>query len=366
MLAQPASMVSAWNEVMAGINAKLGDMGGAVAGAGASSTASGATEPPPPTPIVAQAGAAQASRKRKAGAKPCAICELEDACGASAYCKACRKDVDACERDASRQGNKEFFDSQRKVEAKLRLMVKDYKRSAPSKGVKGRKRDDFDWVRYIEATTSRVVMRRGWKMVMMDRFEYIDFHVSKKKLTEEEIFTQWASDLQTLDDDLQDKRGPKGFEERVAVKVEEFIVGETETALSRTVERGTKPLKAGNVSNEDMAAMNRSLQETGVTFAAPAFHGISRGAGLALGDDAGRSSLRLSANTTELTSGAITGWAPGPVPHLPATPQVSSPTSNIPSGNPIQEPSSVKKNRRSTSTALASICTTRIGWTMRT
>eukprot|EP00969_Alexandrium_andersonii_P288769 12764839-Alexandrium_andersonii.AAC.1 len=118
-------------------------------------------------------------------------------------------------------------------------MIRDFRRRCPSRQ-QGKKRDQYSWVRFIEATATRTVLRRGFEMEMMDRFEYASFMMTKKKMTEEQADQSWSDALKSTPADMKDRKGPAGFEDRVAVLVKDFIVGEQVSEYARMLERAGK------------------------------------------------------------------------------------------------------------------------------
>lgn len=191
--------------------------------------------PPAPPPLAAGAvpprGEATSKAKAARGKHKCSICEEAMNIGNSAYCKLCRQHVEACEKDAKAAGAHKFFEGQRNNLDRLHIMVKDFARNCPSRGAR-RKRDCMYWARFVEATRSRTVVSRGWEMELMDKFEYVDFMVMRKKMSEEDALESRDQALLKTPADLRDRNGPAGFEERVALLTKEFTRGKTKQSRS--------------------------------------------------------------------------------------------------------------------------------------
>ena len=102
----------------------------------------------------------------------------------------CRKNVDACWKDAQEQGSTEKFTAARRDPVLFRKLIHDFV-STCGDGGRGKRRPKFAWAQFSESIReSKTSREHGSRSVMVDYFDVLK-RCQEKHLDESEALKKW-------------------------------------------------------------------------------------------------------------------------------------------------------------------------------
>ena len=220
----------------------------------------------------------------------CDMCEKRPKKKKQKRCGICLADLQAARRDANNQGRSALFQSLMKQGGKeLQDFLHAFVRANPDRRPY-QQRSSFDWVRYEEATELQRKLRVGFKCLMKDKDQFLNFYQSEKGLPRPEALARWEVEVKQARHFDYDGRGGSI---RIPVRVQDFIVGEEIFGQRTSVTKGYKQQKHGEQTEQAM------IQGAAESFASGSFKDFMKGENL---QELG---MGISFNAPEICSGGL-------------------------------------------------------------
>ena len=179
----------------------------------------------------------------------CDMCEKRAAKKRQKRCGSCLADIQAARRDAEKSGKKELFlQIFREGGQALQDFLHEFVKANPDRRP-FQNRSRFDWIRYETAVKLQKALRLGYKALMYDKVDFLDFKMNKKAFGRQEALDAWDAELQKARH--RDYEG-RGGSVRIPVRVEDFIIGEELYAQEVKVTKGFKQVKHGEGTDDAM------------------------------------------------------------------------------------------------------------------
>jgi len=125
--------------------------------------------------------------------------------------------------------------------SRLSRMVYDHLEKNPADELNRRKR--YDIASFYEKFCVSTKVRCGFKMRFMWRGQFIKFIMKRDEVDEEEGIRRWNNRSASATEEEKRHDGPEKAPLRLATTVEDFLIGETETANIKALQLQSKPQK---------------------------------------------------------------------------------------------------------------------------
>ena len=250
----------------------------------------------------------------------CVICEQRCRKSHTRWGPCCRKDIEAAEKDASKQGDGHVkaWEEAKAQDETLRLAVLRYKLKCPSKG-QGTKRDSMDWVEFWKETERVTTTGERNKGEMMELCEWVKWREHRRGESAPDATKKWLEHEQNSAID-RDNLGENGALRLALKTVQEFWGGQENNVRSKQV-KGTKRAKLTE-KNADPSQFMTNLgarSEADVAFLGP--HAKTFGIGVQVQIDPSAPSPSTPGGTGGQRKKAITGAAAEDVGGTPIGPK---------------------------------------------